>query len=65
MSQFHKLKVKEIIKETKDTVSVSFDLPSNLFESFKFKAGQYLTLKCMINGEECRRSYSICSSLNE
>ncbi|MBM78923.1 MAG: flavodoxin reductase [Crocinitomicaceae bacterium] len=62
MSQFHKLKVKDIIKETKDTVSVSFDLPSNLFESFKFKAGQYLTLKCTVNGEECRRSYSICSS---
>ena len=62
MSQFHKLKVKNIVNETKDTVAVSFDLPSNIADSFKFKAGQYLTLKCMVNGEECRRSYSLCSS---
>jgi ring-1,2-phenylacetyl-CoA epoxidase subunit PaaE len=65
MSQFHKLKVKDIINETKDTVSVSFDLPNAIASKFKFKSGQYLTLKCEVNGEECRRSYSICSSPND
>jgi ring-1,2-phenylacetyl-CoA epoxidase subunit PaaE len=64
MSQFHKLKVKDIVNETKDTVSVSFDLSSDITNKFKFKSGQYLTLKCEVNGEECRRSYSICSSPN-
>jgi ring-1,2-phenylacetyl-CoA epoxidase subunit PaaE len=62
MAHFHKLKVKEITKETADTVSVVFDVPADLKEQFKYVSGQYLTLKVKVNGEELRRSYSLCSA---
>ena len=65
MPEFHSLKVKEIIKETNDTVSVSFQVPEDLKEAYAFTPGQYLTLKLTINNEEQRRSYSICSSSAE
>ena len=65
MPEFHSLKVKEIVKETNDTVSVSFQVPEDLKEAYAFTPGQYLTLKLTINNEEQRRSYSICSSSNE
>jgi ring-1,2-phenylacetyl-CoA epoxidase subunit PaaE len=62
MANFHKLSIKRIIKETIDTVSIEFTVPTSLQESFSFFAGQYITLKTVINGEEIRRAYSICSS---
>jgi len=62
MSIFHSLKVKNIIKETKDAVSIIFDIPTDLQNDFSFIAGQYITLKTTINGEEIRRAYSLCSS---
>lgn len=62
---FHTLKISDIKRETADTVSIAFDVPAELAESFKFVPGQYLTLKTNINGEEVRRSYSICSALSE
>ena len=65
MPEFHPLKVKEIVKETNDTVSVSFQVPEDLKEAYAFTPGQYLTLKLIINNEEQRRSYSICSSSAE
>jgi ring-1,2-phenylacetyl-CoA epoxidase subunit PaaE len=65
MSQFYSLKVNQIKKETHDSVSVSFEIESKLANDFKFIPGQYITIKININGEDCRRSYSICSSSNE
>lgn len=62
MSKFHTLKVADIVRETADAVSISFEIPGNLKQEYKYKQGQYLTLKFNINGEELRRSYSICSS---
>lgn len=62
---FHTLKISDIKKETEDTVSIAFDVPVDLSDSFKFIPGQYLTLKATIDGEEIRRSYSICSALSE
>lgn len=62
MAEFHSIKVAELIKETKDTVSVTFDIPQHLQQSFQFIQGQYLTLRKIINGEDIRRSYSLCSS---
>lgn len=62
MSKFHQLKVLKVKKETEDSVSVSFDVPYELYEIFNYKPGQYLTLKFTIKGEEVRRSYSLCSS---
>ena len=62
---FTKLKVKEVKKETIDTVSISFDLPSDLKAQFNYNAGQYITVKKEIAGEDVRRSYSLCSSPNQ
>ena len=62
MAKFHKLKVSDVRKETADCVSVAFEVPSSLKEEYKFIPGQYLTLKLFIEGEELRRSYSICSA---
>ncbi|GAB5551695.1 MAG: ferredoxin--NADP reductase [Saprospiraceae bacterium] len=61
-SNFHTLTVKNIQRETADTVSVSFDVPTALKETFKYKHGQYLTLRFDIQGEEERRAYSMSSS---
>lgn len=63
--RFSRLKIKEIIKETPDCVSISFDIPAEEKEKFEFKSGQYLTFKQDLNGEEIRRSYSICSAPHE
>lgn len=59
---FRQLEVKEVIKETNDAVSIVFDIPTDLAAEFKYKAGQYLTIKADINGESIRRSYSLSSS---
>lgn len=59
---FHPLKIKKIKRETPECVSVSFDVPEDLKDTFKFTQGQYLTFKGQSNGEEIRRSYSICAS---
>lgn len=63
--QFYALRIKEIIRETADCISIEFDLPTDLQEKFQFKAGQNITIKQEINGEEVRRSYSICSAPSE
>jgi len=62
MSQFHNLTIKEIHRETAKSVTISFEVPEHLKEVFEFKAGQYITLKTTINGNEVRRDYSLCSS---
>lgn len=61
-THFHKLKVKDIRIETADCRSIAFDIPENLKNEFSFIQGQNITLKVMVNNEEIRRSYSICSS---
>lgn len=62
MIHFYKVAVKEIRKETADCVSISFNVTDDLKKSFQYKAGQYITLRTEIDGEEIRRSYSLCSS---
>ena len=64
-SHFHNLSIKELKKETAKTVSIGFEIPDSLTSEFQYEAGQYLTLKATINGEEVRRSYSISSFGNE
>jgi ring-1,2-phenylacetyl-CoA epoxidase subunit PaaE len=59
---FHPLMITEIKKETEDCVSVSFEIPEHLKEHFSFKQGQSLTMRALINKEEVRRTYSLCSS---
>lgn len=63
--QFHTLKVRDLRRETPDAVSISFALPADIRSAFRFVQGQYLTLKTVINGEELRRSYSICTGVDE
>lgn len=59
---FHQLTIKEIRRETSECVSLSFEIPANIKDNFNFIQGQNITLKTMIDGEDCRRSYSICSA---
>jgi len=62
---FHTLRIKEVRPETAECVSVSFEVPESLKETFRFLPGQYLTLRTVIEGTEVRRSYSICSAAGE
>jgi len=64
MSTFHKLTIQKIIKETQDAVSIIFDVPAQLKDSFSFDAGQYITIKKVLSENEIRRAYSICASPN-
>ncbi len=62
MNKFYALKVKQIIRETPEAVSISFDIPEELSDIFKYKAGQYITIQTQLDGEEVRRAYSLCSA---
>jgi ring-1,2-phenylacetyl-CoA epoxidase subunit PaaE len=59
--RFHELIVAEIVRDTPDAVAIGFAVPPELADAFAFRPGQYLTLSAEIDGEEARRSYSICS----
>ncbi|GAB94265.1 ring-1,2-phenylacetyl-CoA epoxidase subunit PaaE [Kineosphaera limosa] len=60
--QFHTLTVAETERLTDDAVAVSFVIPPELREAFAFEPGQHLTLRATIDGDDVRRSYSICRS---
>ncbi|HEY4154192.1 MAG TPA: 1,2-phenylacetyl-CoA epoxidase subunit PaaE [Puia sp.] len=62
---FRSLIIKEVRKETPECISVSFHIPEEWAEEFRFHAGQNITIRTQIPGEELRRSYSICSSPHE
>ncbi len=62
MTDFYPIQVSEVHKETKDCTAITFDIPEELQEIFSYKQGQHLTLKTLIEGDEIRRSYSLCSS---
>ena len=62
MSSFLKLIIKEVKRETKDAVSILFNVPEELKADYTFVAGQYINLKLTLDGTEIRRAYSICSS---
>ena len=62
---FHALRVAEIVPETSEANSIRFDVPAELRERFAFRAGQHLTLRAMIDREEVRRNYSLCTAPDE
>jgi ring-1,2-phenylacetyl-CoA epoxidase subunit PaaE len=64
-TNFYALKIANIQPETDHAICVSFEIPENLKETFSFKAGQFLTLQAIIDGEKVRRSYSICSGVTD
>src|ERR1700746_606908 len=59
---FPRLRVAEVVPETAEANSIRFEIPSELREAFAFKAGQHLTLRTTINGEEVRLNYSLCTA---
>ncbi|MFC2972962.1 1,2-phenylacetyl-CoA epoxidase subunit PaaE [Azotobacter bryophylli] len=65
MSQFHSLRIREVRPETREAVSIAFEVPPELEDSFHFTQGQYLVLRTELDGEEVRRSYSICTGVND
>src|SRR5438067_9173393 len=66
MPAFHQLRVADVRRETEDTVSVAFDVPTDLAEDYAFEPGQHLAVRIAgPDGDEARRSYSICSGLDD
>jgi ring-1,2-phenylacetyl-CoA epoxidase subunit PaaE len=65
MSKFYPLTVAGVRHETRDAIAVTFDVPQDLKATFAYKQGQHLTLRAMIEGEDVRRSYSICSAVQD
>ncbi|MEL6667370.1 MAG: ferredoxin--NADP reductase [Bacteroidota bacterium] len=61
-TDFHTLNVSGVEAETLDAVTLKFELPSDLRKSFSYQAGQYLTLRFILDGEDVRRAYSMSSS---
>ena len=61
-AKFHTLTVDKVVGETRDALTVYLRVPDNLESDFQYEAGQYLTFKFNIDGEEVRRAYSMCSS---
>jgi len=64
-ARFHALSIADVRRETPDAVSIAFAVPDAVKADFAFTSGQYLTLKTRIGAEEVRRSYSICSGLDD
>lgn len=59
---FYPLRVAEIVPETEEAYSIRFEVPAELKDAFRFKAGQHLTLRIELGGEEVRRNYSLCTA---
>ncbi len=62
-TEFYALTIKKLERLTKDAVALTFDVPEDLKQTFSYIQGQHLTLKADIDGQDVRRSYSICSSV--
>jgi len=63
--RFHDLTLRSVRAETSDAVALMFDIPDDLADVYAFTPGQYLTLRAEIDGQDVRRSYSICSPLGQ
>lgn len=61
---FYPLRVTEVSPLTDDSVAVTFDVPEELADTFSYLPGQHITVRAMIDGEDVRRSYSICANAN-
>ncbi len=62
---FHSLTIREVRRETPDAISVRFAVPAALRDAYAFTQGQFVTLKARIDGEELRRSYSLCCAVSD
>jgi ring-1,2-phenylacetyl-CoA epoxidase subunit PaaE len=64
-TRFHPLRVTRVDRETPDAIAVTLEPPPLAAETFRFAPGQYLTFRRLAEGEEQRRSYSICAALDD
>lgn len=62
---FHPLQVAELRPEASDGLCIAFNVPAELQEIFRFSPGQHIGLRAMLGGQEVRRTYSICSGMDE
>src|SRR3982750_3756033 len=65
MSRFHRLSIARVERETRDAGAITFDVPAELREQFRYAPGQHLTLRADVAGQDLRRSYSICSAVHD
>ena len=65
MSRFHALKVASVARETRDAVLVTFAVPEDLREAYRYVQGQHLTLRTEVGRVDVRRSYSVCSAVQD
>ena len=63
--RYHTLRIADVRRETPECISVTFDLPPELAPAYRFVQGQHLGLRTTLDGEELRRSYSICSGVDD
>lgn len=63
--KFHRLRIAEVRRETPEAVSLRFDVPPTLGADYAFVQGQHLTLRTELEGEDVRRSYSICAGADD
>jgi len=64
-AHFHPLRVQDVRRETAECVSLAFEVPAELAELYRYTQGQYLNVRRTLDGEDVRRSYSICSGLDD
>lgn len=65
MSKFHAVRIAAVQRETREAIVVTFDVPESLADQFHYLQGQHVTLRTEVNGEDIRRSYSICSAVQD
>ncbi|NDP42374.1 MAG: phenylacetate-CoA oxygenase/reductase subunit PaaK [Aromatoleum sp.] len=65
MSKFHRLAIARVDRETRDAVAITFAVPAALADLYRYAQGQHLTLRADIAGQDVRRSYSICSAVQD
>ncbi len=63
--KFHRLRIRDVRRETPDCVSLAFEVPAELAADYRFTQGQHLNVRARLDGEEVRRSYSICSGVDD
>lgn len=63
--RFHTLRIAEVRRETPEAVSLRFEVPGELTPEYAFVQGQHITLRAHLDGEELRRSYSICAAVDD
>ncbi|MEP6608585.1 MAG: 1,2-phenylacetyl-CoA epoxidase subunit PaaE [Burkholderiaceae bacterium] len=63
--KYHTLRIADVRRETAECISLMFDVPPELAPEYRFVQGQHLGLRASLDGEELRRSYSICSGLDD